>query len=565
MATSDKDTSRGDAGGNSHQSAEQASEAAGGAVAARTVRSASIPARSIRHETWLGIFVVMLLVFALGFLVYQKVEKHERQLTQAAIAPREAEVADAADGQPVGAAATDSTPAEFGTSADVAVTDPLNGAAASEPSPFSEAAELPGEGLQEPSADAAPVFAFSEPVEEPMAIGASAAGVNAEPDGENAAESPELLAMNNEEAITPVETATPAEPLEAGAPLEAEAAFALPENSGSESTPELMPAEPVAAVSGSDAENPFDAPEPDAQESMAAVAAAETPLEITAADNNSSPGFEGAPPLLLAAADPEPGAVAEAEQAGTAETADSGAALQLPDFALSPDTADGPADVGQMLESAAFPGEAPTPPEPAPLLALAEPAFAPGIGSQAGVAPPSAAFRAVTRPGTSRAGGRGRSEGRSTGADGTGRFSLAAFNTQNTAVQPGADDGEKHPSVIVQNGENYSKISKRVYGTTRYFSALAVFNQHRIPNPNTMRPGMIVLTPDARLLEERYPQLFIDRQPKVEQPSGFLLLDDGSPAYRVGARETLSEISERFLGRSTRWVEIYQLNRSVLP
>ena len=118
--------------------------------------------------------------------------------------------------------------------------------------------------------------------------------------------------------------------------------------------------------------------------------------------------------------------------------------------------------------------------------------------------------------------------------------------------------------MIVQNGENYSKISKRVYGTTRYFSALAVFNQHRIPNPNSMRPGMIVLTPDARLLEERYPQLFVDRQPKVEQPAGFLLLDDGSPAYRVGARETLSEISERFLGRSTRWVEIYELNRSVL-
>jgi nucleoid-associated protein YgaU len=189
--------------------------------------------------------------------------------------------------------------------------------------------------------------------------------------------------------------------------------------------------------------------------------------------------------------------------------------------------------------------------------------FNPGAASQ----PPaterndSAGFRAVTRPAVSQ---RSPTSPGATGADREGRFSLAAFNTQNAAVAAGKDDGEKHNSIIVQNGENYSKISKRVYGTTRYFSALAVFNQHRIPDPNAMRPGMIVLTPDPKLLEERYPQLFLDRQPKVAEPAGFFLLEDGSPAYRVGARETLSSISERFLGRSTRWGEIYQLNRSVL-
>ncbi|HRA89422.1 MAG TPA: LysM peptidoglycan-binding domain-containing protein, partial [Planctomycetaceae bacterium] len=40
--------------------------------------------------------------------------------------------------------------------------------------------------------------------------------------------------------------------------------------------------------------------------------------------------------------------------------------------------------------------------------------------------------------------------------------------------------------------------------------------------------------------------------------------DDGSPAYRVGERETISEISLRFLGRSSRWIEIYRLNQSTL-
>jgi nucleoid-associated protein YgaU len=148
------------------------------------------------------------------------------------------------------------------------------------------------------------------------------------------------------------------------------------------------------------------------------------------------------------------------------------------------------------------------------------------------------------------------------GAD--GKFSLAAFNYQNGSAVEATEDGTKHDSVVVQQGENYTKISKRVYGTTRYFSALAVFNQNRIPDPSKMRPGMIVLTPEAHILEERYPQLFVDLQPRVTEPAMFMLLEDGSPAYRVGERETLSEISKRYLGRSSRWVEIYQMNESAV-
>jgi nucleoid-associated protein YgaU len=146
------------------------------------------------------------------------------------------------------------------------------------------------------------------------------------------------------------------------------------------------------------------------------------------------------------------------------------------------------------------------------------------------------------------------------GAD--GKFSLAAFNSQNAEAEPAPDDGTTYEYTVVKNGENYSKISKRVYGTTRYFSALAVFNQHRIAEPKHMRPGMVVLTPSKEVLEERYPQLFVDSKPKVVEPAAFLLLEDGSPAYRVGERETLSEISKRFLGRSSRWVEILRLNQS---
>lgn len=144
-----------------------------------------------------------------------------------------------------------------------------------------------------------------------------------------------------------------------------------------------------------------------------------------------------------------------------------------------------------------------------------------------------------------------------------GKFSLAAFNYQHS-VPPPVDDGNQYEVVEVQKGDNYSAISKRMYGTIRYFSALAVFNQHRIPDPRRMRPGMKILVPPKELLEERYPQLFPEAQSTPVQPPGFVLLDDGSPAFRVGGRETLSEIAERFLGRSARWTEIYELNQSVL-
>ena len=144
-----------------------------------------------------------------------------------------------------------------------------------------------------------------------------------------------------------------------------------------------------------------------------------------------------------------------------------------------------------------------------------------------------------------------------------GRFSLAAFNYQNSVPAP-VDDGNTYEVTTVQAGENYYTISKRVYGTIRYFSALAVFNQHRIPDPKKMRPGMKVLTPPSELLEERYPELFVDSRPKERPTSRFIIQNDGSAWYQVGENETLSEISERYLGRSARWIEIYRLNQSLL-
>lgn len=118
----------------------------------------------------------------------------------------------------------------------------------------------------------------------------------------------------------------------------------------------------------------------------------------------------------------------------------------------------------------------------------------------------------------------------------------------------------------VQAKDNYWTISRRAYGTARYFSSLAEYNRHRISDPRKLKPGMKVLVPDPKILEARYPEFFEDqrRLEKRQLPTGFFLQKDGSPAYRVGARETLGEISQKHLGRASRWIQIFRMNRQIL-
>ena len=144
-----------------------------------------------------------------------------------------------------------------------------------------------------------------------------------------------------------------------------------------------------------------------------------------------------------------------------------------------------------------------------------------------------------------------------------GAFSLAGFNYQNTEAGQ-IDDGANCELAVVQEGDNYSRISKRVYGSSRYFSALAVVNQHRIPDPRKMRPGMKLLVPPREVLEARYPHLFSGPVKGAQGPIGFIVRDDGTAAYHVSEGDTLSDISARFLGRSSRWIEIFRLNQNVL-
>lgn len=126
--------------------------------------------------------------------------------------------------------------------------------------------------------------------------------------------------------------------------------------------------------------------------------------------------------------------------------------------------------------------------------------------------------------------------------------------------------GTRDPDGIytVKPDDTYWTISKHAYGTARFFSSLALYNKNRIKDPRKLREGMKVVIPDPKVLVERYPELLQDYIPKKTLPSGYFLKPDGMPAYRIGARETLSEISQKHLGRASRWIQLYRMNQHVL-
>lgn len=171
----------------------------------------------------------------------------------------------------------------------------------------------------------------------------------------------------------------------------------------------------------------------------------------------------------------------------------------------------------------------------------------------------------------------------------------AAPGTAPRELRPAAAAPARGETYTIVPNDNFWMISRKQYGSGRYYAALARHNQERVPDPQRLRPGMQVSTPPAALLEERYPEL-IDKsvaspapaaaqvapgdgrprfsapasvpvtaeKPTIGQATGYFYSKTGEPMYRIGADDTLSSIAQRHLGRSTRWVEIYEQNQEIL-
>lgn len=120
----------------------------------------------------------------------------------------------------------------------------------------------------------------------------------------------------------------------------------------------------------------------------------------------------------------------------------------------------------------------------------------------------------------------------------------------------------------VQSGDNFWKIAQRYYGSGTSFNALAAYNQTTIPDPQRIKPGMRVLVPSEAVLAQQFPQLMSGASQTAETPQsgppGFSMDTLGRPQYRVAKGDTLSSIAERFLGRSSRWRQVYGMNMDQL-
>jgi len=136
----------------------------------------------------------------------------------------------------------------------------------------------------------------------------------------------------------------------------------------------------------------------------------------------------------------------------------------------------------------------------------------------------------------------------------------------NQPVVPAAEAIPADEVYQVQSGDNYWTISRKFYSSARFFSALAEYNKHRIPVPEKMKPGMYVLVPHVEVLHQRYPQLTGGgpRDPAESAPAGFFIDENGQPCYRVGKGDTLTDIAQKYLGRSSRWVQIHGMNQDRL-
>ena len=180
----------------------------------------------------------------------------------------------------------------------------------------------------------------------------------------------------------------------------------------------------------------------------------------------------------------------------------------------------------------------------------------------------------------------------------------ASYDEQPAAAAPVAAQAGVY--TVVAN-DSFWTISKSGYGTARLFKALAAHFESQGITTAQLRPGMQLPLPSRQELEARYASL-IDRSPAAvpgatsspvlargkvmsagpsfgdapllvgpsltvpeaataeteEDGGGFYVDERGLPMYRVGSDDTLTGISQRHLGRASRWSEIFELNQAVM-
>ena len=121
----------------------------------------------------------------------------------------------------------------------------------------------------------------------------------------------------------------------------------------------------------------------------------------------------------------------------------------------------------------------------------------------------------------------------------------------------------------MQPNDSYWTISEKVYGTTAYFKALYEHNRNMIGDDERLKPVALISTPSVAELEKSFPDL-CPKPSRRETRESRATLASTRQSYRSGRTYTVSEgdtlfnIARYELGKASRWVEIYELNREVL-
>lgn len=151
--------------------------------------------------------------------------------------------------------------------------------------------------------------------------------------------------------------------------------------------------------------------------------------------------------------------------------------------------------------------------------------------------------------------------------------------------EPTVKKSSKHPLLrdgeyLIEEGDNFCVISKKLYGTEKYYLALVEHNRSRVADPCRMRPGLIIAAPAKSVLEQQHSALIPKPKAAVEAneekphatkkvsaalPSGMYFDEQGAPWYRVGKGDTLTEIAQAHLGRASRANQIASRNQDRLP
>lgn len=123
-------------------------------------------------------------------------------------------------------------------------------------------------------------------------------------------------------------------------------------------------------------------------------------------------------------------------------------------------------------------------------------------------------------------------------------------------------NGDKY---TVQPNDTYWLISQKAYNDGGYFKAIYAYNRRVTPRADRLAIGDTLTLPHESVLQKEFPDLCPKQRKAVASVPRTTMassrMNTNARRYTVEEGDTLFEIARRELGKSSRWTEIYDINR----